>query len=739
MSGRESCVAISETTEAVRATREAACDGRRWISAKIQRKHTDRLAVVYVRQSTPQQVVEHRESLARQYALREHALGFGWNPDRIVIIDEDLGLSGRSAEGRSGFQRLLTEVAMDHVGLVLALEMSRLARSNKDWHHLLELCGIFQTLLADQDGVYDPSDPNDRLLLGLRGTMSELELHTMRNRMGKGLLNKAQRGELFLNVPAGYVKTPDGGIALEPDEQARAVIHLIFDKFDELGSCHALLRYLHRHDIRLGIRPIDGPDRGQLVWRHAYPHTVLSMLKHPLYAGMYVFGRHLADPKRRATHKVARRWVDRGEYRVLLPDRVPAYITPDQYERNVARLRENRSRLHSKGSPRKGTALSSGIVFCGNCGLRLATIYGRTGHARYACVGHFQTGGPPTCRGLSAAPIDALVTQQVLRALEPASLELAVAAVENTQQERRRLREHWKQKLERANYESELASRQYRAVDPENRLVARTLEQQWETALRKKCRLAEEFDRFDRETPAGLSPEEQQTIRRLASNIPALWQAPSTSVQDKKEIIRTLVERVVVHVRNNTEHVDVTIHWCGGYVSPHAITRPVRKSTQLEDYDRIVAVITEGHEQGLTAREIAERLNGMGFNSPVRGCRQFNKHKVNHMRNELGLSRPLLSHGTLAPDEWRMTEFCRELGVTKVRVQSWIRYGFLHARKGGGKRNFWILWADAEELCRLRELRDYQARERVNAYPPHLRQPKPRPDHPMNSDGQNAA
>src|SRR5450755_315462 len=254
--------------------------------AKVQRSHQVRLAIVYVRQSTLQQVAEHKESLARQYALTDTALVLGWPADRVLVIDQDLGQSGRSADGRQGFQRLLSEVALDHVGIVLGLEMSRLSRSCKDWHHLLELCAVFNTLLADQDGVYDPADPNDRLLLGLRGTISEVELHTMRNRLDRGRLHKAQRGELFSHLPPGYVRAEGGdAIELDPDEQVRGVIRLIFDKFDELGSAHATFRYLLRQGIRVGIRPHDGPSRGRLEWRRPKLSQVMRILKHPLYAG----------------------------------------------------------------------------------------------------------------------------------------------------------------------------------------------------------------------------------------------------------------------------------------------------------------------------------------------------------------------------------------------------------------------------------------------------------------------
>ncbi len=312
-------------------------------SGKIHSAHLERWAIVYVRQSSLQQVLEHRESRDRQYALADHAVILGWPANRVLVIDEDQGRSGRSAEGRSGFQRLLAEVTMDHVGMVLGLEMSRLARSSKDWHHLIEICALFGTLLADQDGIYDACDPNDRLVLGLKGTMSEMELHVMRSRLERGKLHKAERGELFLDVPVGYLKLPSGQVEREPDEQARDVVHLIFDKFEELGTVCALFRYLVAHNIRLGIRVPQGPRRGQLEWRRPCLPTLFGILHHPIYAGAYTHGRRLGDPKSSAAGKAKKRRVPMAEWKVLIRDRLPAYITWERYLKNQECLDQNRS------------------------------------------------------------------------------------------------------------------------------------------------------------------------------------------------------------------------------------------------------------------------------------------------------------------------------------------------------------------------------------------------------------
>lgn len=674
-------------------------------SPKIRDHHRDQLAVVYVRQSTQQQIVDHPESLARQYSMADKAVALGWAKERIVVIDEDQGLSARSAEGRSGFQRLLAEVTMEHVGLVLGLEMSRLARSSKDGHHLLDLCAVFGTLLADQDGIYDPADPNDRLLLGLRGTISEVELHTMRNRLERGILNKAERGELFLHVPVGYVKLPSGGIAFDPDEQVRLVVRLIFEKFQELGSVHGVFRYLRRHNILVGIRPIDGPSRGELAWRPPSEALLYSMIHHPLYAGAYAYGRNPVDPKRRLTHKVPRKWVAMDEWKVLLPNRLPAYITWDEYLLNQSRLEQNQSRLESKGSVRSGSALLSGLLICGRCGNRFHVAYGGGKCAHYACHRYVRQGVPQTCEGLSAAGVDALVAREILHVLEPAGLELCLQAADDVQRERGRLTKNWEQQLERARTESRQAERRYRSVDPENRLVTRTLEQEWETALRKERKVAEDYDRFKCKPSDRLTEAERLRIRALATEIPALWDASETTHADRKEIIRCLIERVVVHVRGDSEHVDIEIHWFGGHISRHSMIRPMPRYDRLESYDRLVTMVTEGRAAGLTAKQIAERLNTEGFRPPSGRSSKFSKNTVNMLLNQLGKRRPLAHHHELQADEWWLPDLAAELGIRVSHLRHWLAKRLVRGRKEAHSK-YWILWADSDELLRLRQLRE---------------------------------
>jgi DNA invertase Pin-like site-specific DNA recombinase len=697
-------------------------------SVKIADVHRAKLAVVYVRQSSPQQVVENRESLARQYALADHARALGWPPERVLVIDEDLGMSGRTADIRLGFQRLLAEVTMDHVGLVLGLEMSRLSRSCKDWHHLLEVCGIFGTLLADQDGIYDPADPNDRLLLGLKGQISELELHTIRSRLVRGKLNKARRGELFINAPIGYVKTADGGLALDQDEQVRSVVRLIFDKFDELGAAHAVTRYLRQNHIRLGIRPHDGPNRGNLEWRPARVSTVYRVLTHPAYAGTYAYGRTPIEPKRRRKNgQPSIRHAPMAEWAVTLHDCLPAFITWEQYLRNTERLRQNRTTATTRGTARQGIALLSGLVFCGRCGRRMNVLYSNTSRPRYECVQHVQPGEPRTCPGMSAAILDAAVGEQVLRALTPAGIELSLTAAGDIERERARLDAHWRAELERAGYEARLAERSYRAVDPDNRLVARTLEQHWEDALRREQEAREAYDRFRRELPRRLTPEELDRIRALAADIPSLWNATDTPVADRKEIVRALVERVTMTVRGNSEHAMLRIEWIGGMSTERTLRRPISRYERLCDFPRMRSLVVAGAAAGQTAEEIAECLNREGFRPPSYRVDRFTPELARGLVYRLGLSPRRRPAELLSVDEWWGRDLADELGVSYHRLKDWVTKGYVHVRRVGGRGHL-VIWADAEERVRLCRLRDHRRPGNSRYFPAELTRLKDRSD-----------
>ena len=589
---------------------------RRSASVKLSGRHLEKLAIVYVRQSSPQQVFDHKASRERQYALADYAALLGWPKDRILVIDEDQGQSGRTADRRHGFQRLLAEVSLDHVGLVLGLELSRLSRSSKDWYHLLEVCAVFGTLLADQDGLYEPNDTNDRLILGLKGTMSEVELITMRNRLERGKLHKAERGELVLNVPCGYVKLPTGEVAFDPDEQARSTVQMVFDKFDELGSFSRLYHYFRQNKLCMGTRVQRGPRRGELEGRPATRAMLGRMLHHPIYAGAYSYGRRRVDPKRTAagSGKVRMRVAAMSEWTALHKDRLPAYITWERFLANQHRLEQNRFRPGTPGSPRVGEALLTGLMTCGSCGRRMHAGYRTKAKPYYVCMRRKLEGSD--CCGLGAAAVDDLVARQVLLALEPAALELSLKAIESVNRERDRLHRHWQQRLERAGYEAQRAERQYNAVEPENRLVARGLERRWEEALRAERDAQEEYDRFLKEQPPRLDDDERARIIAMAADVTVLWNDPSTTAVDRKEVIRLIVDRVEVDVRPGTERTGVTISWKGGLTTRHEIVRTVSRYESLGEYDRLMDRVVKLRQDGLTIKEVAVRLNSAGFRTP---------------------------------------------------------------------------------------------------------------------------
>jgi DNA invertase Pin-like site-specific DNA recombinase len=680
--------------------------------SKIGPRHLERRALVYVRQSSPQQVLEHRESAALQYGLARRARELGWPGDRVEVIDEDQGRSGSTAEGRLGFQRLLAEVGLDRVGIILGVEMSRLARSCKDWHQLLELCALFGTLLADQDGLYDPTDFNDRLLLGLKGTMSEAELHILRGRMDQGRRNKARRGELFSHPPAGYVRLPSGEMALDPDEQARAVVRLIFDQFDELGTLNAVLRYLVRHGIRLGVRSHSRERRGELEWRRPNRQTLRNLLHHPIYAGAYAYGRRPVDPRRKVPGRPAtgRRVASHAQCEVLLQDRLPAYITWERYLANLRHLAENQARAARRGAPRGGHALLAGLLVCGRCGRRMLVAYSGPGRRlTYRCSRGQSDYGAPPCQSLAGRGLNECVARQVLQALAPAALELSLAAADAIEAERARLGEHWRQRRERAAYEAERAARQYHAVEPENRLVARELERRWEEALAGQRDLQEAYQRFAREQPTPLGALERAAIQDLAGDIPALWGAAGTSASDRQEVVRHLVERVIVAVEGDSERVGVTVHWAGGYTSRQEILRPVARYEQAADYPRLLARVGELRAEGRPARAIADCLNREGWRPPKRRA-TFTAGMVRQLAGRLEQPGPRprreRTAGLLGEHEWWFDDLARALGMPQPTLYSWIRRGWVHARQlAGGAQGRWVLWADAEECERLRRLR----------------------------------
>jgi DNA invertase Pin-like site-specific DNA recombinase len=696
----------------------------RRLSHKVLATHLDKRAAVYIRQSTPQQVVEHRESTDLQYQLVRRAIELGWTEPRVLVIDEDQGKSGQSADNRPGFQRLLAEISLGHVGIVLGREMSRLARSCKDWYQLLELCGLFQVLLADADGVYDPAEFNDRLLLGLKGTMSEAELHVLKMRMHHGRLNKVRRGEFFTCVPIGYIKQPGGGIALDPDEQVRTVVRLILEKFAELGSVSKVHTYLVANDIRVGLRLYKGPDKGTLVWQRPRRRAVYEILCHPIYAGTYVYGRY---PSVRGTK--GRRTASPEEWACLLRDKVPAYITWDEYQANRRRLREHVLCHGSNQSTGRAPTLLNGIVQCGKCGTPMAARNARANAVpRYVCDAALYEFAEPQCQGVSAAAVDRLIESLVLRAVEPAALELSLRAAGELARDRERLHEQWKQQLERVGYEVARAKRQYDAVDPENRLVARELERHWEAKLSDQREIEEAYARFRDGQPQHLPAADRERIRRLAIDVPALWHAATTIGADRRAVVRQLIEQVILNRRGSTEIIDVVIRWRGTGETRHVTRQGTQQYVQLTNFERLKNRVRALRGVGQTAEEIAAALNSEGYH-PSRGA-SFTAHRVRRLVVQWGMTdSPPGSEtgGVPKTNEWWLPDLARELGIAPIVVHQWRWYGWVHARQLPGKSGRVIVWADRSEVQRLQRLWVYEIQHRnERTIPTELTTPKDR-------------
>ncbi len=686
----------------------AMSDGRTVLAShKIASRHQERLAMVYVRQSTVQQTVRHQESTRMQYGLVERALGMGWPRDRVMVIDDDLGRSGASAEGRPGFQRLVAEVGLDHVGLILGVEMSRLARSCRDWHQLLEVCAIFGTLIGDLDGIYDPAQYNDRLLLGLKGTMSEAELHVLKQRMLQGKLAKARRGELGMVLPIGYVRRPSGDVVKDPDEQVQSVVALIFEQFEARGTVHGVLRYLVDHGIRMPVRARSGPNTGELEWHRPNRVTLTNLLHNPIYAGAYVYGRRPTDPRRKRPGRpsTGRTVAAHGTWEVLLKDRLPAYIDWDRHEANVQQMAANRA--VALGVARAGPSLLSGLVVCGRCGHRMAVQYSG-GYQRYVCGREAADYGARLCQSLAGRILDERITQLVLRALEPAALEVSLQVAQDIEAERQRLEESWRQRLERAQYEVDRAMRQYNAVEPENRLVVRTLERHLEEKLTAQKTLREEHDRLLAQQPTALTAEEREAIRALAADIPALWKAATTTAVEQQTIIRQLVDRIVVTVDGDSERVAVVVHWVGGHQSRASLVRPVARLDQLSYWPALVERIVQLRKEPLTWNDIATRLNVEDWR-PAKRRPTFSGAMVREIWSRHGLARKVgrtpPARSSLPQNEWRLTDLAAELGMPTISLYAWLRRGWVHGHQLDDRPRSWVIPADAQELARLRALR----------------------------------
>jgi DNA invertase Pin-like site-specific DNA recombinase len=563
--------------------------------AKITASHLARLAIVYLRQSSAAQVEHNRESTERQYALAGRACELGWPPERVVVIDEDLGLSGSGTAARSGFARLTAEVALARVGLVLGLEVSRLARNNAEWYRLIDLAGLTDTLIGDADGLYHPALFNDRLLLGLKGTMSEAELHVLRARLDGGIRNKAAKGELRRGLPVGFVwGEEDGEVRLQPDEAVGTAIRQVFARFAETGSARRVWLWFRAEGLKFPLRMHQG---GEIRWVEASYTAIHHVLTNPVYAGAYVYGRtrqetvldSAGSPKKRLRH------LPRAEWQVLIPEHHPGFIDWQTYEANQERLACNtRPGPHKTGGAvREGGALLQGLASCGHCGRRLHTHYrGRNASPGYHCPGKVLVEGRGAyCLNIGGIQIDEAITRVFLTALEPAGLAATLAAAERLESDREAALKQWRLGVERAAFEAQRAERRYRAVDPDNRLVARGLEREWEESLRGLDVARAELDRRERKRPRVISEAERNHLLALGPDLAAVWNAATTTPRDRKELLRTLIEEVTVTVDRDNAVCHLVLRWKGGALNEIELALPrSRPATVRTDEDTIALV-----------------------------------------------------------------------------------------------------------------------------------------------------
>ena len=646
--------------------------------AKINAAHRHRAAYVYLRQSTPAQVEHNRESTERQYALVAKATELGWSSGQIIVIDEDLGLSGTGVVERSGFARLTAEVALGHVGIVLGLEVSRLARNNADWYRLLDLCGLTDTLIGDADGVYHPGLFNDRLLLGLKGTMSEAELHLLRARLLGGIRNKAARGELRRGLPVGFVwGEADGEVRFHPDAAVCAAIRTVFARFAELGSVRRVWLWFRNEGLSF---PLQSPAGAAIRWIDPSYIAVYHVLTNPVYAGAYAYGKTRHEITLDATGRRTKRArkLPRSQWSVLIPDHHEGFIDWQTYEANRARITANtHPRPHQPGGAvREGTALLQGLATCGHCGRRLRTHYrGKQSAPGYHCPGkNIVAGRGVYCLSIGGAQIDEAVAHAVLAALEPVGLEAAIAAAERLEADHDGALAQWRLAVERTNYEARRAERRYMAVDPENRLVARGLEAEWERCLRALETAKAELARRERQRPRTLAPDERHRLLSLGSDLRTVWHLATTTPRDRKEVLRTLLDEVIITVHRNEYRAHLTVRWRGGSLTELDLSLPrSRPATVRTDEDTIALVrrLAAFYPDAV----IAGILNRQG-RTTARGLR-FTSHLVGTLRRQWNIAR---FEPSATPPDGELVTIMRAataLGVAPSTIHRWLNDGFI--------------------------------------------------------------
>lgn len=656
--------------------------------SKVTTAHLSRAALLYVRQSSLKQVLHNTESAIRQYDLRGRAIALGWASDQITVIDIDQGQSGASAADREGFQQLVAEVSLGRAGIVLGLECSRLARNSADWHQLLELCGMTGTLICDEDGLYDPRTFNDRLLLGMKGQMSEAELHFIKARLRGGVLSKARRGELITPLPVGLVYDAAGHVNLDPDTAVRAAVAHLFTTFGATGSATACVKAFNTAGLSFPWRHLKGPRKGETDWKPLAHHTVLRVLHNPRYAGAFTYGRHAHH--KQPGGKLTTRLLPREEWISFIPGAHPGYITLDQYDANCARLAANAAahgRDRRSGPPREGAALLQGIIICGRCGLRMTVRYHQRGRGpsrevpTYMCQRDGIENGKQACAAIPGEGLDQAIGQLLIDTLTPLTVEAALtvqAELEHRAEEADALRAAH---VERARYLADLARRRYLAVDPANRLVADTLEADWNTALRALNQAQEAYEKARKEHTGQLTDAQQNRIQQLVTDLPAIWNDPATPMRERKRIARLLLTDVTV--TRTTDLITAHVRLAGGQDHTAAIAPPLPIGDQRRTPAEVRAAIDELLDQH-TSGEIAGILNHRGLASGT--GEPFHRLIVDHIIRTYRL--PSRRHRLRATGMLTLAELAAAHGVCNNTIKAWRRAGIVTGTRYNDKGEF---------------------------------------------------
>lgn len=670
-------------------------------SELVTARHLCRKAMIYIRQSTPNQVVTNQESLRLQYALRQRASDLGWEETNIEVVDVDLGLSGSTLSHREGFKDVIARVTLGEVGIILSYEVTRLARNCTDWYPLLDLCGFRQCLIGDRDGIYDPGSANGRLLLGLKGTISEVELHTLRGRLTAGLLNKAKRGELALLLPAGFERDTNGIVHKDPNQEVQDRVSLIFTTFLDLGSVGKVMRRFRDHALTLPRR-----DRfGDVIWRAPTAGMLTAILKNPAYGGAFVYGRTRSCRSTYANGKLITERCPMSEWKIVVKDRYPIYLDWESFERVQAMLRDNHAeyqRNKTRGVPRDGAAVLQGIVWCGQCGHKMGVEYKAA--SRYVCNYLLRSQGGHLCQHLPADLIDARVVEAFLAAIGPAELEAWTRAQNARQETRDAANRAEAQQVERLRYQARLAERQYNRVDPDNRLIAAELERRWESALRELRQAEDALARRQAEAckPEALSAEERSSFLVLGDRLPEIWRRPEVSRENKKALLRCLIDKVILH-RVARDRIIIRVVWRGGEISELEVEPRVHAVRALSRGTEMEARLLELARQGIDDVTIAAILTQEGHRSAR--CSHVPARTVQLVRQQHRVLHDARSMRERHISGWlTIARVAQSLQVSTSWIKRRIRDGIIVVRRDPHDKRF--LFPDtAESIAALQELK----------------------------------